>query len=175
MQTPFAYHPGTQVRCFYAGAHAWVGGARGGGWSGSLDPRVRRSLAAGDRWAPGLLPSPLSRLLEASAPLAALMMTWRSPAGPTRRCPRDPSKRGPRAAEPMDVTSSLSTTWAGQLPGAGNPHSAPGHRGPAPQRSLGTTPMSTLTWVPPGTALCSATPAKSVRRKVLSPLISLCE
>lgn len=72
MQTPFAYHPVTQVPCFYAGAHAWVGGARGGGWSGSLDPRVRRSLAAGDRWAQACCPPP-SRVLETSAPLAALM------------------------------------------------------------------------------------------------------
>ena len=63
MQTPFAYHPVTQVHCFYARAHAWVGGAQGGEWSGSLDPRVRRSLVAGDRWGPR--PAALSPITSA--------------------------------------------------------------------------------------------------------------
>lgn len=139
-QTPFAYHPGTQVRC-------WAEPGGGGG-AAPLTSRVRRSLA--DRVmgrGPGLPPSPPSHPLEASGPLAALMthslMAWRSPAV-HQALPSGLIKRAHRGAEIMDVTSSPSTMWKGQLPGAG-PILCPRTLRSRPQRTLGTTPMSTLT------------------------------
>ena len=150
---------------FDAGAQAWVGRARGA----EQLSRPPSKEVPDDTWQMGSQSCcclTLSRPLEASGPLTALMahgmMTWGSPDCPVRRCPGGSLKRVAHGgAEPMDVTSFPSTVWAGQPLGAGSRHSAP--RAPRhPWRTLRMTPTDDTVLCAPG--------EERIRWEVLSPL-----